>query len=105
MCLSGTFPLALQVKDLEAQLAQRPQREEMQALQAALAEAEAEKVCLGKRLLQMENRNAALEERGTAFDKSRLLKQVSGCCSWENMARNARTAKAQGHLRNQSLAK
>ncbi|KAL8206482.1 UNVERIFIED_CONTAM: hypothetical protein K2H54_005091 [Gekko kuhli] len=51
------------VKDLEAQLAERPQPEEVHKLQAALAVAEEKHACLERQLLQAEERNTALGER------------------------------------------
>ncbi|XP_044285618.1 shootin-1-like isoform X2 [Varanus komodoensis] len=57
------------VKDLEAQLAERPQREELCRLQAALAAAEEEKACLEERLLQLEERKAALEQRVKSLEE------------------------------------
>ncbi|XP_033015492.1 shootin-1-like [Lacerta agilis] len=57
------------VKDLEAQLLGRPQVEELHRLRAALAAAEEEKVCLGKKLLRAEERNAALEERVKSLEE------------------------------------
>ncbi|XP_020650855.3 shootin-1 isoform X1 [Pogona vitticeps] len=61
------------VKDLEAQLARRPQQEEMQKLQQALALAEAEKDCLEKRLVHMEESKAALEERVRSLEEGAKL--------------------------------
>lgn len=57
----------LQVEDLEAQLAARPQLNELQELQAALAVAKEEKACLEKCLVHSEERNALLEGAGTAL--------------------------------------
>ncbi|CAI5784967.1 Shootin-1 [Podarcis lilfordi] len=57
------------VKDLEAQLLGRPQAEELHRLLAALAAAEEEKVHLGERLHQAEERNAALEERVKSLEE------------------------------------
>ncbi|XP_060103419.1 shootin-1-like [Heteronotia binoei] len=54
---------AHQVKGLEAQLAERPQPEELHKLQAALAVAAEKQVCLERQLLQAMERNTALGER------------------------------------------
>ncbi|XP_025024104.1 shootin-1-like [Python bivittatus] len=69
------------VKDLEAQLVERPPPEELAKLQAALTTAEEGKACLEEQLLRAEEKCAALEQKGQRFSMQALprsLKPVAG---------------------------
>lgn len=53
------------MKDLEAHLLERPQLEDLEKLRAALAEAEKARASLERQLVQLEEKNTALEGTGT----------------------------------------
>ncbi|XP_066488318.1 shootin-1-like [Tiliqua scincoides] len=67
----------VKVEDLEAQLAGRPQLNEMHKLQAALALAQDEKACLEKRLAHSEERDALLEEKVKSLEEKVKLVEAS----------------------------
>lgn len=80
---SPPVPRFPQVKELEEQLGRRPEPEELDMAQAALAAAEDEKLELRKRLQEAEGRLAGLKEEGGWFPP--CLTQAGTCSSARGM--------------------